>query len=321
MANTQLGAGSCNDYSNTLIGSCVGEPSLFVYAVLVPKGTVIPNSALVSQAAFNTYVTARFIADTNRWKLLPLMTDLKDNTGDTVMESRNNYQFPVQDKPYDWEYRLSTTLCGYKKAYAIAHNKQDSKDVFFIDDQNSWAMTPALDSSALAGGGAFAMANIWMPIWTQKTASTNPKYMIRFNLLSNLQMSPNAIMMASTFVVNNAIDGLADVTLIPGTTATTATHTYVKGTIGCGGSSLGVTYGNTLAVTPVWVVKNAATGATITVAAASYDAINDQYDLTLTSATGLTVVVALAAPSVMTATPYFAYIITEVPDKLTVIVP
>lgn len=321
MANTVIGAGSCGDYSNTGVGTCTVEPQKWAFAVVVPLGTVIPNSALVSNSDFSTYVLAKFKLDnTNlRWKMLPFMTLEKDDTAETSTEDRQGYKIPVQENPYDLTYQLRTTICGYKKAYGAAHNKQDTKALFFIDESGTWEMTQATDSTSLAGGGSFPMASIWVPNWKQQTASTANMYKIRFLFQNTTQLGQNVIFMKAGLMGDAATMQLMDVTLQTGTTANTATHVYVSGKVGCGGTTVGSIGLDTLASTSVWLVKNATTGAAITVSAASYNLINDQYDLTITSSAGLGVTVAMAAPSVLV--PLGFYMVNEVPDKLTVTLP
>lgn len=318
-----LGSAVCTNYSNTGVVPCTIEPSIFNYPVAIPKGFVIPNASLTSSAVLNAYIAAKFIVDSRsaRWFILPQITDLKDDTGDPVTENRNNYVATVQSKPYNWTYRQKTSNCGYKSVYNLIQNKQDLFDIIFIDDMGTVIGRAAADSTGAAGLGGFSMFEIFVADWTQKTASANPMYMISFRLLNNTELTTGSVMMQSNFQYNASTMGLANVTFYQGTTPNTATHIYVNGTYGCGGTNMGTTWGSTLAATAVFTVVNATTGATITVSAVSYNAQLNEYDLTITSSTGVAVLVGLAAPSVVTPSPYGAYLITETPGKLSATLP
>lgn len=318
-----LGAASCTNYANTGVVPCTVEPSIFSNAIAIPKGFVIPNASLITSAVLNAYITAKFITDSRsaRWFLVPQMTDLKDDTGDPVTESRNNYKATVQSKPYDWTYRLNTKLCGYKSVFNLLQYKQDLFDFLFIDDMGTIIGTSAADATGAAGLGGFSMFEVFVADWTQKVANTNPMYHISFRLLNNTQMTTGSVMMQSNFTVANNTMGLVNVKLQQGAGTNTAAHIFVKGSMGCGGTLLGTDWGSVLNVTAAWLVFNTATGAAITVSAVSYSAITGDFDLTITSSTGVTAIVGMAAPSVLTVSPYGFYGITETTDKLTVILP
>jgi len=321
MAYTALNAANCGNFANTGVGTCVVIPDLITYAVAVPKGTSVPVASLVDNATFNAYVNAKFIADSRatRWYLLPFISDLKDNTGDPITEKINNFTKTVQSGRYDWTYRMPNIFpCGYQNVYNLMQEMQNYFDIYFIDDKGTWFGTNIDNSGNFY---AFSMFEIFVPDYTQKVAGGNPMYYITFRLAQNEQFSKNALFMASQFVVSSTTQQLSSVKLIAGPGTVTATHLFVNGTLGCGGSNLGSVYGATLAATAVWKVNNAATGAVITVSAVSYDSILNQYDLTITSTPGASVIVAIAAPSIVTPSPYGAYVVTETPDKLTVATP
>src|SRR4051812_32813187 len=106
MSTTILNLANCASQGNTGGTFCNVEPSFFAYAIPVPKGTVIPASALASQAAFKSYVQNAFWSDTrqNRWQKSPKLVDFKDGTKEPVMEDLDGYQNLTQMPPYVWNY-------------------------------------------------------------------------------------------------------------------------------------------------------------------------------------------------------------------------
>jgi hypothetical protein len=145
-----------------------------------------------------------------------------------------------------------------------------------------------------------AVVNDFMP----KTSAALAKYPFRLQFANNDQMVNAGFIGGAIFPDNTW--GLISTTLALGATTNTATLYYVKGTMGCGATSIGATYGSTIAAAGAWVLRNVTLGTSITPSAVTYDADNDQYKFVVTAATtGNTISIKLAAPSVLTATPYF----------------
>ena len=315
-----LNIANCSTQGNTGGTFCNVEPSYIAYAVVVPKGTVIPASAMVSQAAFASYVQARLYSDsrTTRWQLSPKLVDFKDGTKEPVFEDLDGYQNLTQMPPYVWAYRFANGFAGATKNIhkiwrKYIHQQQNLFSFFFIDANNVWIGQDTKDNAGLGTLTSIDATSIVVNDWKQATPKTGNMYALMIGLADNAQLNANYGSVAST-TLTSSFKGLIDVTLTKGVTTTTSTHIYVSGIIGS--NTLGKQYGATLAAAlTAFVITNKTDGANaFTISAVSYDATNDQYDITGawgSSAAGDTVEVSLAAPSVMTITPYFAPITTE----------
>lgn len=312
--STILNTANCGQLANTGSATCNLIPRLVKYAVAVPKGFVIPAASITDAATFAAYFKGKFTADarSGRFFLSPLLTNFDPKGGDLVSETRDNYEFTVQQKPYNWGWTLNPSgqnICDYKNWYAFANLTQSLYDYLLIDDNGQVWGTAGTDTTGAQGLGGFAMAESVVEGWTPQTAAALTKYMFRLKFLTNAQVIQNFAMVAGNIFPDTTY-GLIGTTLAHGATANTSTHIYVTGTMGCGGQTLGSVYGSTLAAAGAWVITD--NGTPVTLSAVAYDAVNDQYNFTVgTLTTGHVIIVKLAAPSVVNATPYFANIISE----------
>jgi hypothetical protein len=315
MATSILNLANCSTQGNAGGTFCNNEPVYFLYAVAIPKGSVIPASALVTQAAFKTYVQTTSLwanSRTNRWQITPKLVDFKDNTKEPNMEDLDGYENTTQWLPYDWTFRFANGFSGATKnvhqTWRQFYNQQQNfYDFLFIDANNLWLGTKALDSTGAQGMGGIPVSNITVNDYKPATPKTSNIYTLRLIIQDNATLNQNFASVQSTTLAST-FKALTDVSIIAGTTTTTSMHIFVSGMIG--GNTLGKQYGATLAVASAWAVLDA--GVAVVPSAVAYDAANDQYNLTIAgSATGDAMSVGLATPSVMTITPFFANIVTE----------
>ncbi len=319
MAYTILNLANCAVQGNTGPTPCNSEPGIIRYLVFVPKGTVIPHTAMASQTAFTTYVLGRLRHDNPalRWQITPKLYGFKDNTEQPKTQDQDGTKVLTQMPPYNWEYSFANGTTGAtKNIHQIfrqrIHQQQNLYSVFAIDENNLW-IGQATGTNVQPTLTAADLSSIIVGDWGQATTSTANSYKLMIALNDNSQLNAFFGSVASTTLASS-LTGLTDVTLFAGVTSSTSTHIYVSGRIG--GASLGARYGTVLddALTAFVITDTTNTAKTFTISAVSYDAANDQWDITgawSTSNTGDTVTVALAAPSVMIATPYFAPIVTE----------
>lgn len=331
MAASILSLANCATQGNTGGTFCNNEPSYFLYIVAVPKGTVIPASAMTTQAAFAAYVRSMLWNDTRslRWQISPKLVSFKDDTKAPNMEELDGYENTTQWMPYNWQWRFANGFSGATKnvhqIWRMYINQQQNQfDFLFIDANNLWVGTQALDSSSLNGLGGVAVSNITVNDFKPATPKTGNVYTVQLIIQNNSELNGYYESLLSS-TNTSTFKSLTDVSIVksPVPTTITATHIYVSGRIG--GNTLGKQYGTTLADVSAWVVLDTTnTGKTWATSAVSYDAVNDQYDLTgswSSANSGDTVTVGLAAPSVMTVTPFFAPIITEGTNKYTFTAP
>ena len=307
---------NCNSSTNLGVSECVLNREVFRWGIAVPKGTTLTTT---STSAFNAALTALFTSNSRATRafLLPSFTAVTDNTGAAVTEAQGNFDFVVASKPYNWSYRMNTDDCTYKNVYNLLRLKQSLYDIIFVDANGNVYGTQA--SATLFGG--IPMAQIFTPDPTQKTDSANPMYMINFLLQNNQDVITNSAVISSNFRPTPATMGLQDVVMSAGTGTTTATVLYVKGNFACGGGNIGDVYGATLNAGAAWSVVPAAGGSAIVPSGVAYNSTTGDYALTITSTPATALIVGLAAPSVLTATPYFVYAITETANKVTITTP
>lgn len=331
MATTILNMSNCATQGNAGGTYCNVEPAYILYALAVPKGTVIPAANMTTQAAFATYVNARLKSDsrTTRWQITPKLVQFKDDTKEPNMEDLDGYENTTQWLPYKWTFRFANGFSGATKNVhqiwrAYINQQQNQFDFLFVDANNVWMGTAAADTTGAAGLGAIAVSNITVNDYKPATPKESNIYTLTLVIQNNADLNQNFASLQCT-TQTSTFKGLTDVSIVvsPVPTTITTTHIYVSGRIG--GNTLGQQFGSTLAATTAWVVLDITnTAKTWTTSAVSYDSTNDQYDLTgswSASNTGDSVTVGLAAPSVMTVTPFFANIVTEGTNKYTYTAP
>ena len=318
MANL-LNLANCSTQGNTGGTFCNIEPSYILYAVAVPKGTVIPATAMASQAEFATYVKGALWNNSRaqRWQITPKLVDFKDNTKEPNMENLDGWENTTQWLPYDWEFRFANGFSGAtKNVHQIwrqyINQQQNLYSFFFVDTNNVWIGTQGLDSTGANGLGAIDVSNITINDYKPATPKTGNIYTLHLIIQNNAQLNGYYSAMSST-TLTSTFKALTDVSIIAGTTTTTSTNVYVSGMIG--GNTLGKQFGTTLASASAWsVIDNTSTGNIFTISAVTYDAVNDQYAIVGawgSSNTGDSNSVLIAQPSVITTTPFFLTIVTE----------
>lgn len=313
---TILNLANCSTQGNTGGTFCNIEPNYILYAFAVPKNTVVPAANMVSQSAFQTYVKSQLWSNsrTTRWQMTPKLVDFKDETKAPNMEDLDGWENTTQWLPYNWTFRFANGFAGAtKNVHQIwrqyINQQQNQYNFFFVDANNNWIGTQALDATGAMGLGSVAVSNITVNDYKPATTKTGNIYTLQLIIQDNATLNGYYAALSST-TLTSTFKALTDVSVVAGTTTTTSTHIYVSGMVG--GNSLGKQYGATLAVAAAWAVTDTTTLATIVPSAVAYDAVNDQYNLTVAATTATDVIqVAIAAPSVITGTPYFSTIVSE----------
>ena len=325
MSYTALNLGNCATTGQTGPVTCGIEPGRFIYPVLMPKGFVIPATALTSASAFNTYLEARLV-DSNRatqFFLFPAMDSFKDSTDADKSETRDGFKPRTAQGNYVYGYRMSCLKCDHTNL--LNFDLQQAKyDVGFIDDIGNFIGTQATDSTGAAGIAGISMYQISIPFYKQGKYGEANSYMIEFGIKDNRQLNANAAYIASGTVVDSLTwKGLLGVTLGDlTTTVSAATHTAaIGGSLMCGAAFFADTYGTTLAATAAWVVYDNTADPThaspITPATVSYIAATSTlpayylFTFTIAPTTAHVYQFNLAAPSVLLATPFFQNLISN----------
>lgn len=113
------------------------EPALIRAVVLVPTGTKIPPSAMVSQSAFSTYVDALFVANTRstRWFMFTDLDAFKDETKKASSEDTGVLQTMVYKYAPKYSFRYMTGMGNFQEMLQF---QNWGGDYYFIDQNGSW---------------------------------------------------------------------------------------------------------------------------------------------------------------------------------------
>lgn len=308
MSATVLDLANCGVTGNVGKFFCHFNPTIYKYFILAPKGTVIPTASLDSNTEVKDYIYAGLINDTpaQRWLLSGVLSQFNDRTEDVKTENKDGYMAPTQFPPYNWTYDMTLQFAQFVKWKAKGLSVADYYDVYFIDDAGN-----LIGRNDATGLGAVSMYTFYLNDQKQATTDTQVKFNVNITILNNDDLNENARMIQAGITANDWSTLLYD-TLITQGTANTSTAIKVQVfTDGVGAkSSLLTKYHSELDVAAAWVVtKN---GTPITPSGVAYDAANDQMVFTVSSLSSADVItVVLAAPSVLTATPYFINAVSE----------
>ncbi len=320
MPSSILNTANCNVSGNNGMVGCNIIPTKIAYVAAVSKGTVIPATALTDVDTFLAYLEAAFnAADTRseRMWLSPQLTGFDNKTAEPVMVDRDGMSYLAQEKPFHWKWTLNTpnqNFCDYKKWRNLVH-LSSLYDYFILDDAGQFWYTSATDADGDAGAAGFTSSQVIVGQWSPKKAEGLNEYPFSIQFMYNDELIENlGFIECGAFPTDKW--GLIDVTLTLGaTTPWTTTAAYVGGGIGCGGgTSLGATYGDTIAAAGAWVIYNRTDAASVTPLTVTYMPVTDEYAFTFAAQTAADVLAfTLAAPSVLNITPYFVNLITETP--------
>lgn len=324
-APTVLNLVNCGITGNLGSADCGINANLFNYALFIPKGTVIPASAMTTVDELMEYIQTQCHADTvsARYQRSPLIVNLDDKTEDAKSEDRDGRKLIFFEGPWALDYQLSGTVCDYKTALRVLNNKQSFYDVLFFDANNVLWGTSKTDADGAQGIGGYSLFQLYVKLWKVATKDKPATYRIMFNMNSNAQYQQNLAWVDCSAAELQAPDltPLEDVTLVAGTTSPNTTSAiYVAGYLGCGGENLGDLYGTILNDATAWSVKNAATGAAPSLTGVTYNSTLKQFVIASSTAftSGQTFNINLAAPSVLIGLSESATLATPVSFSVTI---
>lgn len=328
MAASILNLANCTVGTNTGVNACSLNPGIYQRFIAVPYGTVIPNSVLIatgttSMQAYTISMLQHQNAAT-RWHLSPVLTNFKDNTDSVKTETRDGFKVVTAEPTYDWSWNMNGSFCDFQNwlTFSLA---QQRYQFYFIDNSGNLIATKIADTvtSTAYAAAAVSMFQFFVPAYKPAEFGKLNVFQAMMQFMQNSDLNRDiAVIPANLNQVALQKAGLIDVVLAAGATAVTSTHIYVSGKMGCSQSSMGVTFGNTLAVAGAWTVTNQTLSTTIVPSAVSYDAVLDQYNLTITAATATNVInVALAGAPVLLALSATLNIVSETANTLTYVAP
>lgn len=203
--------------------------------VLVPKYTVIPQSALVSPTAFATYVNARFVSDTQstQWYCFNNLDGLKDLTEKAAKEKTGRLNLSIYTFPQTFECRYMVGMGNFIEAINF-QNCQGQYDYFFIDDFGNWHGTRDV-SGGTNGLACYTNQQFFVPGRGMRTVGNNNEYMLEISTADPVQTNgnfklyqagtqPDAIVMLGNAVLTDISD-----TVPPAAPTTTITFMIKSG--------------------------------------------------------------------------------------------
>lgn len=308
MSTTVIDLADCGITGNVGKFFCHFNPTIYKYFILAPKGSVIPTAELDDNTELKDYIYSKLINDTpaQRWLLSGVLSQFNDRTEDVKTENKDGYMAPTQFPPYNWTYDMTLQFAQFVKWKSKGLSVADYYDVFLIDDAGN-----LIGRDASTGIGAISLYTFYMNDQKQATVDTLVKFLVNMTILNNDDLNENARLVQAGLTPQDWSTLLYDCLVVQGTANTSTAIKVQVYTDGVGAkTSLLAKYSAELDVAAAWVVtKN---GSVISPSGVAYDAANDQMVFTVSSlSTGDIITVKLAAPSVLTATPYFINAVTE----------
>ncbi len=300
------------------------EPALIRALVLVPKGTSIPASAMVSQAAFSTYVNAFFVNNDRslRWFMFSDLDSFKDETKKASSEDTGVLQTMVFKYAPKYSFRYMTGMGNFIEALRF---QNWGGDFFWIDQNGSW--NGWNDTSTGTGSlNAYTNYQLFVEDMGRTTDKTANQYMFSVQAKNREQYNDNF----AYYAANTDFDAipmlrnvwLSDLSDVLGTPLgiTTTTDVVLGATVNEGATDFIQFYQSALTAA-CFLAFNKTTGLALTISTAVFGLITvagQDYSyawLTLSAAPTATNVVrfTLANPSV-TEPIILANVVNELPN-------
>jgi hypothetical protein len=318
MADSNVNLNSTVLSGNTGLINAFPDLGILTAVVLVPKGTIIPASAMVSTSAFETYVNGKFIADLrkNRWFAFNGLDKFTDETKKVVSEDTGIYQFDIFSFPNKFSFRMmknAGNMGNFIEATRF-QNTQAFFDIFFIDSNGNCHGT--VDQTGGGGLQAYDLQQFFVPPSMRRTVSTNNQYMVNVQLSSSYETNGGFALYqagydaANIAMLQNAV--MSDVSAVLGTPLTITTTTDIVCILKAGEGSEDLAspgYYQSALTKACFVASNLTLGTTLTISTLTKGTIvvaGQVYNylwfiLSAAPTVGNVVQIALAAPSAVNA--------------------
>lgn len=227
--NTALNTGNTGTAKSSV------NRSIPTAVVMVPAGTVVPPSALVSQSAFATYINAKFIADdrTTRWFALQNLDKFTDATKAKSTEDTGIYQFDVFKFSPKFSFRYMMNFSNFVEALQF-NGCQGFYDYFFFDASGNF-----IGAKDIAGGtqGMRAITNAQMFVEDMgfHTTTNDNMYMFTTTCADRSQLNENSAIYQANYPVggitmlqNANLFDVSDI-VVPAAPTTTISFTIKSG--------------------------------------------------------------------------------------------
>jgi hypothetical protein len=297
------------------------EPSLYKWALFIPKGYVIPETAMVSQAAFKAELESLLYADVNgqRARLTPRVAEFKNPTDKPLVDKKDGIDYLGGFPPYSFQFTFEPNFQANINMKLLLNNRQNYYDMLLCDDLQNWVGRSAVDAAGGNGMGGYELSTLIVNNYMPKEYGKINGYEMTVAIPNYTQMNQGFAFYASN-VSGSSFLNLTDVILKAGVGTNSATDLYVSGTLGNGNpmpnpaaETLGQTCGEILNASgaPFSFRVFDPTGATpATITSISYNAPTDTYHI-VGSGFVNTGLVYLAIPSILTVDPFNQILTTE----------
>ena len=305
------------------------EPSLYKWALFIPKGYVIPETAMTSQAAFKTAIQALLYADVNgqRARLTPRVAEFKNPTDKPLVDKKDGIDYLGGFPPYSFQFTFEPNFQANINMKLLLNNRQNYYDMLLCDDLQNWVGRSAVDADGGNGMGGYELSTLIVNNYMPKEYGKINGYEMTIAIPNYTQMNEGFAFYAST-VSGSSFLNLTDVILKAGVGSNTSSALHISGTLGNGNplpnpaaATLGQTCGDILNASgaPFSFRVFDATGATPrTLTGITYNSVTDTYVLASAAAFVTGDIVYLALPSVLTTDPYNQMLVTESAFAITI---
>lgn len=298
MATNKLNELECltDDGVNTGKPSCIEDIGLPVGIVLVQKNKVYTRTEI---AMMEATFAADSIADLQRDRIFYIgQFEAVEKSG--TDRQQQTYGFgrvrTVRRGKLGWTFTIATGGKFYHTEIMGFDEKSDQYDALIIGDAGKIAGTVKKDENDQNGLGGYSLSDIYVGDYEIADGSNGSQFLLTIELADSSQFNKRYASVSVDFDIESTFVGLQtahleDLTPDPGI----ANKIVIRGNVN--GVNLADAYGASIAVSGAWTIINIATGAAVVVSAVAL--VLGNYELTLTTGTGLTVSVSLKAPSVL----------------------
>lgn len=288
-------------YGNTGYGDCFLEPKKIVGAIQTGSTFSLSAADVLTGATLLAKLnTARHAAIGARIFPYKNFISVDDQTEDENIQTTDyGGKYITREGDYDWKFRFLKG--GVQALNEFQKNNGAGKYFYFFDDAN---VLYGYRSAGLLK--PFPVDQFKALKWKLPSGSDEAGYYLRFIMNQQYMNNGNLGFVKSEFNLND-IEGLQTVVLSQKALTSNVVSVYAKTLIS--GLDLNAVYGATLAAGGAWVLTNLQTGAVIPIVTVTNGA--GFYDVTIPTAnwtaalTGDKFSLSLAAPSVLSVTPYF----------------
>ncbi len=266
---------------NTGTGSCVVHIQKITFVLLVPKGWVIPDSALQSVAALRTYLEAAIIADKSI-RIFPVsgFVNITDNSEGVVAQTFGyGQQVIIRDGNYNWT--LQFHAGGLCLSNALRSFNNSDYEVIFGDDQNILFGTNVPDETGKRQIGGVPMDSLYALPWAVNTGAEVAKYQIALSFQPSY--INEGISYAQVDFKLSDLMGLQNIVIAQIGTSLAGLIT-VQALSGCASTNLIPQYATELATEANWIAINGVTMLPIAITTATVNTLSKTIALQLDAA-------------------------------------